>query len=159
MVQELDLFPSSGKGRETTTLLGPLERANPNHWTTHVKFTDWQPASQYVLMSSRFWFSWPDVCYCLIFTVVSLWGHPLWREDLKFNTVFWDVTPCGFIINLRFGRMCRLHLQVTKNNPRVPIKETLDLFGRLLRRRHLETLPPCSDQLRLKQWCGHGTCI
>jgi hypothetical protein len=31
--QKLDLFPSSGEGRETTTLLGPLERANLNHWT------------------------------------------------------------------------------------------------------------------------------
>jgi hypothetical protein len=27
------LFPSSGEGRETPTLLGPLERANLNHWT------------------------------------------------------------------------------------------------------------------------------
>jgi hypothetical protein len=26
------LFPSSGEGRETPTLLGPLERANSNHW-------------------------------------------------------------------------------------------------------------------------------
>jgi hypothetical protein len=26
--QKLDLFPSSGEGRETPTLLGPLERAN-----------------------------------------------------------------------------------------------------------------------------------
>jgi hypothetical protein len=27
----------SGEGRETLTLLGPLERANLNHWTTNVK--------------------------------------------------------------------------------------------------------------------------
>jgi hypothetical protein len=37
---ELDLFPSSGKkGEEDTYSLGPLERANLNHWTTAVKFT------------------------------------------------------------------------------------------------------------------------
>jgi hypothetical protein len=30
MLWKLDLFPSSGKGRDTPTLLGPLERANPN---------------------------------------------------------------------------------------------------------------------------------
>jgi hypothetical protein len=34
--RKLDLFPSSGEGRETPTLLGPLERANLKHWTTHV---------------------------------------------------------------------------------------------------------------------------
>jgi hypothetical protein len=32
MFQKLDLFPSSGEVRETPTLLGPLERANLNHW-------------------------------------------------------------------------------------------------------------------------------
>jgi hypothetical protein len=26
------------------------------------------------LMTSPFWFSWADVCYCLTITVVSLWG-------------------------------------------------------------------------------------
>jgi hypothetical protein len=28
MFRKLDLFPSSGEGRETPTLMGPLERAN-----------------------------------------------------------------------------------------------------------------------------------
>jgi hypothetical protein len=28
MFQKLDLFPSSGEARETSTLLGPLEKAN-----------------------------------------------------------------------------------------------------------------------------------
>jgi hypothetical protein len=37
MFWKLDLFPSS-EG-ETPTLLGPLERANLNHWQTHVRFT------------------------------------------------------------------------------------------------------------------------
>jgi hypothetical protein len=32
--RKLDLFPSSGEGGEKTpTQLGPLERANFNHWT------------------------------------------------------------------------------------------------------------------------------
>jgi hypothetical protein len=29
------MFPSSGEGRETPTLLGPLGRASLNHWTGH----------------------------------------------------------------------------------------------------------------------------
>jgi hypothetical protein len=29
---ELDLFPSSGEGKETPTLLGSLERINSNYW-------------------------------------------------------------------------------------------------------------------------------
>jgi hypothetical protein len=33
MFWKLDLFPSSGKARETPVLLGRLERANLNHWT------------------------------------------------------------------------------------------------------------------------------
>jgi hypothetical protein len=32
------------------------------------------------------------------------------------NAVFWDVTPCGFIINKRFGRTCHLYLQGGRNN-------------------------------------------
>jgi hypothetical protein len=30
--RKLDLFPSSDEGRETSTLLSPLERDNLNHW-------------------------------------------------------------------------------------------------------------------------------
>jgi hypothetical protein len=37
--RELDLFPPSGERRATSTLLGPLERANCNHWTTHLILT------------------------------------------------------------------------------------------------------------------------
>jgi hypothetical protein len=36
MFRKLDVFPSSGEMREASTLLGPLGRANLNHWTTHV---------------------------------------------------------------------------------------------------------------------------
>jgi hypothetical protein len=31
------------------------------------------------------------------------------------NAVFWDVTPCGFCKNLRFGGTYRLHHQGDKN--------------------------------------------
>jgi hypothetical protein len=33
-ISKRDLFPSSGEGRKTPTLLGPLERANLNHWVS-----------------------------------------------------------------------------------------------------------------------------
>jgi hypothetical protein len=33
------------------------------------------------------------------------------------NAVFWDMEPCGLIIN-RFGGTCRLHLQGRRNNAR-----------------------------------------
>jgi hypothetical protein len=32
------------------------------------------------------------------------------------NAVFWDVTPCEFIINRRFGGTCRLHLHGKRIN-------------------------------------------
>jgi hypothetical protein len=35
MFRKLDLFLSSGDGRESPTLLGPLERANLKHWIAH----------------------------------------------------------------------------------------------------------------------------
>jgi hypothetical protein len=35
----MNLFPSSGDGWETTTLLGPLKRANLNHCITYVSIT------------------------------------------------------------------------------------------------------------------------
>jgi hypothetical protein len=31
--RELDPFSSSGEGREAPAVMGPLERADPNHWT------------------------------------------------------------------------------------------------------------------------------
>jgi hypothetical protein len=37
--RKLDLFPSSGEGGETPTLLDPLERANLNHWRTYASIT------------------------------------------------------------------------------------------------------------------------
>jgi hypothetical protein len=41
--------------------------------------------------------------------------------------VCWDVAPCGFIINRRFGGTCRLHLQSRRNNVRE--KECLRLLA------------------------------
>jgi hypothetical protein len=38
------------------------------------------------------------------------------RKKTTKNAVFWDVAPYGFIINLRFGSTCRLHLQGRRNN-------------------------------------------
>jgi hypothetical protein len=32
------------------------------------------------------------------------------------NAVFWDVGPCGFIINRRLGETCRFRLQGRRNN-------------------------------------------
>jgi hypothetical protein len=37
-------------------------------------------------------------------------------KSLKKNALFWDVAPCDFIINRRFGGTCRLHLQGRRNN-------------------------------------------
>jgi hypothetical protein len=39
LFQKLDLFPLSGKGWETPTLLGLLERANFNRWIACVIIT------------------------------------------------------------------------------------------------------------------------
>jgi hypothetical protein len=36
--RKLDIFPSSGEGRKTLTLLGSLERANLNRWATHIAY-------------------------------------------------------------------------------------------------------------------------
>jgi hypothetical protein len=35
---KLELFPSSGEGREIPTLSASLERANLNHWTEFLEF-------------------------------------------------------------------------------------------------------------------------
>jgi hypothetical protein len=37
--RKLGPFPSSGEGRKTPTLLGPLERVNLNHWTSEGRGT------------------------------------------------------------------------------------------------------------------------
>jgi hypothetical protein len=73
--RKLDLFLSSGEG-ETPTLLGPLERANLNHWTN----TGWWTKSKNpVILSDN------DICKIRGFTNVSglLWlraGRPRSRS-------------------------------------------------------------------------------
>jgi hypothetical protein len=49
MFWKLDLFLSSGEGRKTPTLLGPLEKANLNHWTIFILFV-----KMYVLIYTKF---------------------------------------------------------------------------------------------------------
>jgi hypothetical protein len=59
---DVDLFPSSGEGRETHTLLGPLEIANLSHWKpTYMSKSklcyDRQLVGQSVLVSgTHLWF-------------------------------------------------------------------------------------------------------
>jgi hypothetical protein len=36
---KMDVFPSSGEGVGDTSYLGPLEWANPHHWTAYVNIT------------------------------------------------------------------------------------------------------------------------
>jgi hypothetical protein len=42
-----DLFPSSGEGWKTSTMLGPLERANIKHWTQIPKRCDLQSTGRW----------------------------------------------------------------------------------------------------------------
>jgi hypothetical protein len=46
-----------------------------------------------------------------------------WLSDLAINmknTVFWDVAPCRYSINRRFGGTYRLHLQDRRNKKKKP---------------------------------------
>jgi hypothetical protein len=90
--RKLDLFPSSGEGRETPTPLDLLERVNLNHWTTHlqveVEVTLQLTVSQSVSMSRYRAHS--GTCdfrlsvgrlfseNCCLVSV----GSPLWREHI-----------------------------------------------------------------------------
>jgi hypothetical protein len=56
--RKLDLFPSAGEGREISTLLGPLERANLIHWARidiYIPSPDDRSRSSF--LSVVFWFS------------------------------------------------------------------------------------------------------
>jgi hypothetical protein len=86
-----DLFPSSDEGRETAILLGCLERANLNHWTTNaeVEVTLWLTVSM----------SWHRV--------------PLWdlRPDIIScrNVAVWNLRSCIYWApSLTRGRVCNL---------------------------------------------------
>jgi hypothetical protein len=41
------MFPFSGQGRETPILLGPLERANFNHWTVFTSYLEFRQKPSY----------------------------------------------------------------------------------------------------------------
>jgi hypothetical protein len=42
-------------------------------------------------------------------------GFEVFTAVILKNTVLWDEAPCGFIINRRFERTCRLHFQGRRN--------------------------------------------
>jgi hypothetical protein len=82
-------------GEKSPTQLGPVERANLNHWTTPVQSyitTDGQPASL-SWNKAPIWGLWPDLDYCL--TVAGL-------------LVCWFGAP-----SLTRGRVCHLQLLLT----------------------------------------------
>jgi hypothetical protein len=75
MFRKIGLFPSSDEGKETPTLLGPLERANLNHWTTQVKDTLRLTVSQSVCLDVGPFVIFMTRCLLpLTIVVVSLWG-------------------------------------------------------------------------------------
>jgi hypothetical protein len=52
MFRKLALFLSSGEGREPSTLWGPLERANVNHWISGIgNFGWWTQSRNPVILS------------------------------------------------------------------------------------------------------------
>jgi hypothetical protein len=65
------------EGEKTPTQLGPLERANLNHWTASVcasyVTTDGQPASL-SWSKAPIWGLRPDLIICVTVTVLFLWG-------------------------------------------------------------------------------------
>jgi hypothetical protein len=63
------------EGRESPTVLGPLERANLNHWiqSKSKSHCDWRSVSQYVLVSSPVWDFWPEIFFFKV-TVLSFGG-------------------------------------------------------------------------------------
>jgi hypothetical protein len=53
-------------------------------------------------------------CVRSLFLARVIFSFTLKMEATRFSetsAVFWDVVPCGFVINRRFGGTCRLHLQ------------------------------------------------
>jgi hypothetical protein len=48
--------------------------------------------------------------------IIHYVGFEVFTAVTMTNAVFWDVAPCGFMINLRFGGTSRFHLQGRKNN-------------------------------------------
>jgi hypothetical protein len=96
---ELQTFPLRSdylRGLETSSLLGPIERADINYWDhqTH----------RYNSLESDGQCSYKFV------------GFEVFTAATANNAVFWDMAPCGSCKNRRFGRTCYLHLQGRRNN-------------------------------------------
>jgi hypothetical protein len=75
-------------GKKMPILLGPLERVNLNHWTTHVDFVyelycDRRSVGQFVLVPGLLWGRWPDFKFIWL-TITSVFLHverPLGQWD------------------------------------------------------------------------------
>jgi hypothetical protein len=59
--------------------------------------TDSQSVSQPVLVSSSIWVSWPDIYYCLIITVLFLWGA---LSDERMGLFFCQESLCAVVSHL-----------------------------------------------------------
>jgi hypothetical protein len=67
----------------------------PTDWTPWVmskSHCNWRPVSQSVLVSSPIQDSWPDISYCLTFTILSLWGA---LSDERTCLSFVRITVCS----------------------------------------------------------------
>jgi hypothetical protein len=74
---------SSASRTRVRTRQPPVQYSTLNWQLTgsvRVRVTLRLAVSQCVLVSSPIWGSWPEISYCLTVTVLSLGGHPLWRE-------------------------------------------------------------------------------
>jgi hypothetical protein len=71
-------------------------------------------------------------------------GFQVFTAVIKKNSVSWDVAPCGFIINRRFGGTCRLHIQDRRNTASVSNRLTLFLSRVILSTLKMEAT--CSSE-------------
>jgi hypothetical protein len=60
----------------------------------------------------------PIPSHCTARATPLFWTKYSPSQNVINNTVFWKMTPCGFIINRSFGGTCRLHLQGRRNGVR-----------------------------------------
>jgi hypothetical protein len=64
------------------------------------------------------------------------------------NIVHWDVVPCGFIINRRFGGTCRLVFRVEERTKMEATRSSETSVYSKLTRRHIPE--DCIFQIQLK---------
>jgi hypothetical protein len=79
----------------------------------NIKLT-YLPAVQNLLETCRGCIAWDAIGRVL--SVLEYQGFEVFTAVSMKNAVFWDVAPCGFIIDRRFGGTCPLHLQGKRNN-------------------------------------------